>query len=439
MSNTDQSRRLYSRAEAVLVEGVNSPSRGDRFYKPHPLFIDHGQGGRIVDVDGNEYVDLMLGFSALILGHAHPEIVEAFARAANQGTHYAAVTEIEVKVAERLCQLIPCAERVRFANSGTEATMAAIRLARGFTGRKKFIKFEGHYHGWYDDFLVNCHARPIDALGTRKDPVAIPDSSGLTQESLANTILVPWNDIEVLEDKINQYRGQIAAIITEPIMSNIGCIPPKPGYLESLRQITRDNGILLIFDEVVTGFRYAPGGCQEYFGVVPDVATFGKALGAGIPIGAVVGTEEIMDTFSWGKVLHYGTFNATRLAMEVVHTNLDVLTRNGNAGIRHLHDIGNRIIGGLRDTVEHRKVAAVVQGFGPMFQIYFTRKESIRDYRDYCSAVDREKYSRFAHELIKRGVYVTVSNGLHSISCLAHTEADVDRVLQAANDAMGTM
>jgi len=435
----ERSRQLYLRAQEVLVEGVNSPSRGGRFYKPHPLFIDHGRGGHIYDVDDNEYVDLMLGFSALVLGHAHPEIVEALSRAAKAGTHYAAITEIEVKVAERLCQLIPCAERVRFANSGTEATMAAIRLARGFTGRNKFIKFEGHYHGWYDDFLLNCHGRPTDALGTRKDPVLIPDSSGLTRESLANTIVVPWNDIEILLDKANQYKGQIAAIITEPVMSNIGCIPPKPGYLEALRQITRDNGILLIFDEVVTGFRYAPGGCQEYFRVVPDVATFGKAMGAGISIGAVVGKREIMDTFSWGKVLHYGTFNATHLAMEVVHTNLDVLTRNGNANIKHLHDIGNQIIAGLREIFNHRKVPAIVQGFGPMFQIYFTQKESIGDYRDYCSDVDTEKYSRFAHELIKCGVYVTVSNGLHSITCTAHTEEDVDRVLNAADDALGNM
>jgi len=332
--------------------------------------------------------------------------------------------------------MIPCAERVRFANSGTEATMAAIRLARGFTGRKKFVKFEGQYHGWYDDFLLNCHARPIDALGTRKDPIAIPDSSGLTQESLANTILVPWNDIEILEDKIKQYKGQIAAIITEPIMSNIGCIPPKPGYLEALRQITRDNDILLILDEVVTGFRYAPGGCQEYFGVIPDIATFGKAMGAGIPIGAVVGKKEIMDAFSWGNVLHYGTFNATRLAMEVVNTNLDVLTRDENAGIKHLHDVGDRIIEGLREIFENRNVEAIVQGFGPMFQIYFTRKESIMDYRDYCSAVDMNKYSRFAHGLINGGVYVTVSNGLHSIACIAHTEEDVNRVLNAADDAV---
>lgn len=434
--STEESKLLYARAEKVLVEGVNSPSRGGSFYRPNPLFIDHGRGGRIYDVDGNEYVDLMLGFSALVLGHAHPDIIEAFERAANQGTHYAAVTEIDVRVAERLCQLIPCAEKVRFANSGTEATMAAIRLARGHTGRKKFIKFEGHYHGWYDDFLVNTHARPIDALGTRKDPVYIPDSSGLMPGSLSNTIVVPWNDIEILEHKINQYKGQIAAVITEPIMANMGCIPPKPGYLESLRQITRDNDILLIFDEVVTGFRYAPGGCQEYFGVVPDIATFGKALGAGIPIGAIVGREDIMNDFSWGKVLHYGTFNATRLAMEVVHTNLGLLTRNENAGIKHLHDIGDRIIAGLSDVFEHRDVAATVSGFGPMFQVYFTQKESIIDYRDYCSYVDTEKYSRFAHELLRCGIYVTVSNGLHSITCIAHTEEDVGRVLNAADHAI---
>ncbi|MGD2038768.1 MAG: aspartate aminotransferase family protein [Desulfobacterales bacterium] len=437
--NTEKSQRIYERAKQVLVEGVNSPSRGGAFYKPCPIFIDHGQGGKIYDVDGNEYVDLMLGFSALILGHAHPEIVTALERAANKGTHYAAAAEIEVKVAEKMCQLIPSAEKVRFANSGTEATMAAIRLARGYTGRKKFIKFEGQYHGWYDAFLLNCHARPMYTLGTRKDPVSIPDSSGLTPASLSDTIMAPWNDIEIVEEKIKQYKGQIAAVITEPIMSNIGFIPPKPGYLKALRQVTRDNDILLIMDEVVTGFRYAPGGCQEYFGVVPDISTFGKALGAGIPIGAVVGKKDIMEAFSWGKVLHYGTFNATRLAMEVVDTNIDVLTRDANAGIKHLHYIGDQIIAGLKEIFEHRKMPAIAQGFGPMFQLYFTQADSIDDYRDYCSKIDTDKYSRFAHELLKRGVYSTVSNGLHSIACIAHTEEDVASVLNAADDAIASM
>jgi glutamate-1-semialdehyde 2,1-aminomutase len=439
MSKMEKSQKLYERARRVLVEGVNSPSRGGEFYRPGPIFIDHGQGGKIYDVDGNEYVDLMLGFSALVLGHAHPEIIAALGRAGNKGTHYAAAAEIEVKVAERMCELIPGAEKVRFANSGTEATMAAIRLARGCTGRKKFIKFEGQYHGWYDAFLVNCHARPAYTLGTRKDPVSIPDSSGLTSASLADTILAPWNDIEIVAEKIRQYKGQIAAVITEPIMSNIGFIPPKPGYLKDLRQITSDNDILLIMDEVVTGFRYAPGGCQEYFDILPDISTFGKAMGAGIPIGAVVGKDDIMQAFSWGQVLHYGTFNATRLAMEIVDTNIDVLTRNGNAGIQHLHYIGDKIIAGLKEIFERRKVPGVVQGFGPMFQLYFTQKDSIEDFRDYCSEVDTDKYSRFAHELFKRGVYSTVSNGLHSIACIAHTEADVATVLNAADDALASM
>jgi glutamate-1-semialdehyde 2,1-aminomutase len=437
--NTEKSQRLYERAKNVLVEGVNSPSRGGEFYTPCPLFIDRGQGGKIYDVDENEYVDLMLGFSALVLGHAHPEIIAALERAGNKGTHYAAVAEIEVKVAEKMCQLIPSAEKVRFANSGTEATMAAIRLARGYTGRKKFIKFEGQYHGWYDAFLLNCHARPLYTLGTRKDPIAIPDSSGLTPGSLSDTIMAPWNDIEIVEEKIKQYKGQIAAIITEPIMSNIGFIPPQPGYLKDLRQITSDNDILLIMDEIVTGFRYAPGGCQEYFEVVPDISTFGKAMGAGIPIGAVVGKKDIMEAFSWGKVLHYGTFNATRLAMEIVDTNIDVLTRDGNAGIKHLHYIGDKIIAGFKDIFEHRKVPAIVQGFGPMFQLYFTQKDSIIDYRDYCNEIDTDKYSRFAHELLKRGVYSTVSNGLHSIACIAHTEEDVAKVLNAADEAISSM
>ncbi len=437
--NYETSRRLYERAKKVLVEGVNSPSRGDCFYKPHPLFFERGSGGRIYDVDGNAYVDLMLGFSVLILGHSHPEIQTAIKRAADFGTHYAAGCEVEVQVAEKLCELIPCAGRVRLANSGTEATMAAIRLARGFTGRKKFIKFEGHYHGWYDDFLVNTHSKPIDAWGTEKDPIHIADSSGIPLESLANTIAVPWNNIDLLADKIKQYRGQIAAIITEPIMSNIGCIPPHPGYLEAMRQLATENEILLIFDEVVTGFRYAPGGCQDYYGIVPDIATFGKAMGAGVPIGLVAGRREIMEAFAWGNVLHFGTFNANRLALEMVKANLDVLTKDQNAAIKRLHLIGDQIVDGLKEIFRRRRVPVIVQGFGPMFQIYFTEKETISDFRDYCRDVDTDKYNRFANLLRNYGVQVPVNNGLHASTCVAHNEADVTQVLNATDQAISKM
>jgi len=436
MKSYENSERLYRRASKVFVEGVNSPSRGASFYHPHPIFIDHGRGGKIYDVDQNEYVDLMLGFSVLVLGHSHPEIVKAFGRAAEAGTHYAAGSELEVTVGEKLCQMIPCADKVRFANSGTEATMAAIRLARGFTGIKKFIKFEGHYHGWYDDFLLNTHSKPLDAWGTRKDPIRIPDSSGIPSESFENTIVCPWNDIDLVADKIKQYKGQIAAIITEPIVSNIGCIPPKNNYLQDLRQIANDNDILLIFDEVVTGFRYAPGGCQEYYDVTPDIATFGKALGVGMPIGLVAGREDIMQAFTWGGVLHFGTFNATRLAAEVVNTNIEVLTRNNNAAFKHLYKCGEKIISGYREIFERRRIPAIVQGFGPMFQIYFTENEDIMDFRSYCEKADLEKYNRFANKLRNYGVYIPVTNGLHQITCLAHVDEDIDRVLTAVDEVL---
>ncbi len=430
---------LHARAENVLVEGVNSPSRGANFYKPYPVYIDHGKGGRIYDVDGNEYVDLMLGFSVLVLGHAHPEIARALSRAADYGTHYAAASQKEVEVAERLCQLIPCADKVRFTNSGTEATMAAIRLARGLTGKSKFIKFEGQYHGWHDDFLVNCHPHPIEALGTPTDPVYIKDSSGLNPNASDHTIVIPWNDAQILEDKVKQYKGQIAAIITEPIVANIGCILPKPGYLEDIRRIATENDIILIFDEVVTGIRYAPGGCQEYYGVTPDIATFGKALGAGVPIGMVAGRADIMDAYAWGRVLHYGTFNGLRLAMEMVDANLDVITQNDCAAIKHLSEIGDQIIAGMTEIFGRAGTPAIVQGFGPMFQVYFTGRESIDSYRDYCEFVDTDAYATFANKLRELGVYVPVTNGLHAITCVAHAKEDVDRVLNAAEAAIKSL
>ena len=410
---------------ASLVEGGSSPSRGPANYDDYPLFIERGAGAHVWDADGNKYLDWMMAYGALPLGHAHPKVVEAIADAASGGTLFAAATEIEVEVAELLRSMIPGAERVRFANTGTEAVMAAIRLARGFTGRPKFIKFEGHYHGWYDDFLVNAHPQAVASLGHPHDPVKIADSSGLNRRALEDTVVVTWNDLEAVERALESNRGQVAAILSEPIMANMGVIPPVPGYLAGLRKLATEHGALFILDETVTGFRIAPGGCQQYYGVTADLATFGKALGSGLPVAAIAGRADIMEGFAWGGVLHYGTQNASRIGLAAARASLIELQRGNGAAFAHLWRIGEQLAAGLNATFRETGTRAVAQGVGPMLQILFTDRPEIRDYREFCAHVDRAKYRRLALALFGHGVYMSPSAALHSVSSLAHTDDDV--------------
>ena len=433
---TDKSRELYQRALQVMIEGGSSPSRGPANYGEYPLFIERGEGSKIIDVDGNRYIDWMMAYGALPLGHAHPRIVEAVNEAVTAGTLFAAATEIEVEVAEMMQQMVPSAERVRFANTGTEAAMAAIRLARGFTGKPRFIKFEGHYHGWYDDFLASAHTHQVVSLGHRNDPIKIPESSGLNRYSLDDTIVVPWNDLRAVKRAIDTYRGQIAAVITEGIMANIGVIPPESDYLQGLRSLTQDNNILLILDETVTGFRIAPGGCQKYYGIKPDISIFGKALGTGFPVAAFVGRADIMEALAWGGVLHYGTQNASRIGLYAVRANLQELIRDNGAAFSHIWDIGEKLCAGLKEIFEEKGVKAIVQSVGPMLQIMVTEKDTIRDYRDFCAYVDRRKYQKFALALFKYGVYMTPSAALHSVATLAHSHDDVAFTLKAVRQAL---
>jgi len=430
-----RSQQWFERAQKSLIEGVNSPSRGAAVYSPGPIFLERGHGSQVWDVDGNEYIDFMMSFGALIHGHAHPKLVSAVSQAMSDGSHFAAATPAEAEASERFCRMVPSAEVVRFANTGSEATMLALRLARAHTGRNKFLKFEGHYHGWYDPYLLNSHGHPAAELGTPENPARIPDSKGIPSSTFEDVVLAPWNDVRSLERIMRDHGDQLAAVITEPIMANMGCILPREGYLQRLRELTRDHGTLLILDEVVTGFRYAPGGCQEYYGITPDLSTFGKALGAGFPVGAVAGPRAILDRIRWSAdmVLHYGTFNGHRLTMKVIAENLDLLS--GKGAYSKLHATGDAAVAGLRDIFRKQGIKAVVQGFGPMFQIYFTERDAIHDYRDYCTYVDAQRYSRFVHLLLDRGIYMTPSNGLHWIISTAHTEADVETLLAAADEA----
>src|ERR1700704_159558 len=434
--NRQRSAEWHQRAQQSLIEGVNSPSRGAAVYAPGPVVLERGHGSRVWDIDDNEYIDFMMSFGALIQGHAHPKIVESVAHTMTDGSHFATATPAEAEAAERFQRMVPSAKAVRFTNSGSEATMLALRLARAHTGRTKFLKFEGHYHGWYDPYCLNGHSHPANQLGPKENPTRFPDSEGIPEATFDDVVLAPWNDLETLETILRRHGPELAAIITEPIMANMGCILPREGYLQRACDLAHQYGALFILDEVVTGFRYGPGGCQQYYSLKPDLSTFGKALGAGFPVGAVAGPRAILERMRWGSgmVLHYGTFNGHRLTMQVIAANLDLLAANDNAVYKQIYSVGDAAIAGLRDLFRRRRIEALVQGFGPMFQIYFTGREAIHDYRDYCQYADTPKYSRFVHGLLDRGIYMTPSNGLHWIISTAHTLEDVERLLQAADE-----
>ena len=435
-SRSEKSKQLYRRTLDLLIEGSSSSSRGPANYGKYPLFMQRGSGSRIWDADGNEYIDWMMAFGALPLGHAHPDVTLAIAEAAASGAHFATATEIEIEVAELLRGLIPNAERIRFANTGTEAVMAVLRLARGYTGRPKILKFEGHYHGWYDDLMVSSNPLPATAVGHRNDPIKIPDSSGLNRRALDDTIVVPWNDLPALQRAIENHPGQIAAIITEGIMANMGVIPPAEGYLMGLQKVAQQNGILFILDETVTGFRIAPGGCQEYYELSPDLVTLGKALGCGLPVAAFAGRAGVMEALAWGGVLHYGTHNGSRIGMHAARASLRKLTENNCAAFAHTWKIADRLCAGLTDLFLRKKIPAIVQRVGPMFQIMFTERSAISDYREFCQHVDRKAYQQFVFKLFELGIYTTPSATLHSIVTLAHSDEDVDFTLAAADKAL---
>ncbi len=434
--DTSESRRLFEEAEKRLVEGVSSPSRGPANYGEYPIFLVRGEGPYVEDVDGNRYVDLMMAYGALPLGHSHPVIAAALREAAQTGTLFAAASPIEVDVARAIQERVPGVDRVRFANTGTEATMTVLRLARGLTGRRRFIKFEGHYHGWYDDFLLSAHPHPLSDLGLVSDPVGIPESSGIPSEALQHAILVPWNDLARLEDALSTHRGEVACVITESVMANMGVIPPEPGYLRGVEALCRQYDCLFVLDETVTGFRVARGGAAARYGVTPDLMTFGKGLGSGLPVAAIAGQAQYMDGLRWGGVLHYGTQNASHVGMLVARANLGALTETV---YQHLEEMSAMLETGLTDLLEHRGVVGRVQRVGAMLQIFFGTEKPIRNYRDFCRWADREQFRNFAWGLIRHGIYISPSYSLHSVISNAHQQEEIQKILEVADFQLKVM
>ena len=427
---TPRSREWFERAQRVLPGGVNSPVRGTLCYSPYPVYVERGEGAHLVDVDGHRYVDVVMGLGPIILGHAHPAVARAVAEQAYHGSVFAACTPLEVEVAEQICRLVPSAEMVRFTNSGTESTMHALRLARGFTGKDKILQFEGHFHGNHDAVLVSI-TPPLAAAGPADAPACIPAGAGIPREHYAHTLIAVWNDVGAVERVIQRHRHELAAVIVEPVMANKGFIPPAPGYLQALREITRANDVLLIMDEVITGFRFAPGGAQQRYGIDPDLSTFAKAMANGATIGAFAGRREIMQLLERGAVRHAGTYTAAPGPLAAAKATLAALCADDYAAYHVLECRGRQLVDGLREIIARLGVPAIVQGEDSMLQLYFTAAPAIRNYRDTAS-VDGERFVRFAHEMIMRGVMVHPDPFEHWFLSTAHTEADVATILEAA-------
>lgn len=420
-----RSRRLFKRAVGVIPGGVNSPVRAFKAVGGNPLFIERARGSKIYDVDGNAYIDYVLSWGPMILGHAHPRVVAALKSAAEQGTSFGAPTALEIKLAEEVLKVYPSIEKIRMVNSGTEATMSAIRVARGFTGRDRIIKFEGCYHGHADGLLVKA--------GSGAATFGIPDSPGVPKSYARNTITLPFNDLKAVRETVEREWSDIACVIIEPVVGNIGCVLPRPGFLEGLRKLTRKYGIVLIFDEVMTGFRVSFGGAQAYYGIDPDMTCLGKVIGGGLPVGAYGGKREIMSLVApEGPVYQAGTLSGNPLAMTAGIETLKILSMKGR--FERLLKKASMLEEGLKDAAKRAGVKTKFYRAGTMFCTYFTGREVI----DYSTAKtsDAAKFSRFFMGMLTRGINIAPSQFEAGFISLAHTERDIDKTIKAAYEAL---
>jgi glutamate-1-semialdehyde 2,1-aminomutase len=416
-----KSHRLYKKAYDVIPGGVNSPVRAFKAVGGKPVFIDRSQGSKIYDVDGNVYIDYVLSWGPLILGHAHPNIIKALKKALERGTSYGAPTSLEIELAELVLKAYPSMDKVRMVNSGTEATMSAIRVARGFTGRDKVVKFEGCYHGHADGLLVKA--------GSGATTFGVPDSPGVPESYARNTITLPLNDISALKTVIKNEWRSIACVIIEPVVGNIGCVLPKPGFLESLRKLTKDNNIVLIFDEVMTGFRVAYGGAQAYFGIKPDMTCLGKVIGGGLPVGAYGGKKKIMSMVSpEGPVYQAGTLSGNPLAMTAGIETLKIISKKNV--YKNLEKTASLLEEGLRDAARKAGVKTKFYRAGTMFCTYFTDTD-VFDYKT-AKTSDTTRFSKFFSGMLKRGINIAPSQFEAGFISTAHTEKDIEKTVKAA-------
>ena len=422
--HSDTSAELFARAVELIPGGVNSPVRAFRGVGGTPRFIREARGATMTDVDGRTYVDYVGSWGPMILGHADPEVIAALTDALARGTSYGAPTELEIEMAEEITDAVPSIEMVRMVNSGTEATMSAIRLARGVTGRTKLVKFEGCYHGHGDSMLVRA--------GSGVATLGLPDSPGVPPALAAETLTVPFNDPDALTRVFDEHGAHVAAVIIEPVVGNMGCVPPQPGYLEAVRELTSRHGALLIFDEVMTGFRLARGGAQELYGISPDITTLGKIIGGGLPVGAYGASRDIMNRVApAGPVYQAGTLSGNPLAMTA---GLATLRRLRDKSVyAQLERAGARLCAGLSEAARAAGLSTITNRVGSMWTTFFT-DDPVNDWAS-ASKSDRDLYGRFFHAMLAEGVYLAPSQFEAGFIGLAHTDELLDHTIEAARAA----
>lgn len=422
MRERARSKSLFEKARKYIPGGVNSPVRAFRAVGGNPIFMKRAKGAYLYDEDGNEYVDLINSWGPMILGHAHPLVEEAVKEALSCSPSFGAPTAREVEMAELICSMIPSVERVRMVNSGTEATMSAIRVARGFTGREKIIKMEGCYHGHGDSFLI--------AAGSGAMTFGTPDSPGVTRGTAQDTLTAPFNNVTAVEALIEKNPNNIAAIILEPVVGNMGCVPPRTGYLHALREICTKHGILLILDEVMTGFRLAPGGAQELYGITPDLTTLGKIIGGGLPVGAYGGRSDVMDAVSpAGPIYQAGTLSGNPMAMAAGLAILRELKKRPSI-YAEINRVSDLLVRGLRAQLTERKLPFTVNQVGSMFTLFFTEKTVI-DFETARSA-DTALFAKYFNAMLNRGIYLAPSQFESLFVSHAIDEAVAARILEAS-------
>lgn len=420
-----RSQELFAKALERIPGGVNSPVRAFRAVGGDPVYMARGEGSKIIDVDGHAYIDYVMSWGPLILGHCHPEIVEAVTRAARTGTSFGACTEAEVELAEQIHAAFPSIDRVRLTSSGTEATMTALRVARAATKRDKILKFEGCYHGHADSLLVKA--------GSGVATLGLPDSPGVPGALASLTLTVPFNDAGAVDEVFRVHGNDLAAVIVEPIVGNMGCVPPRDGFLQKLRQLTREHGTVLIFDEVITGFRVARGGAQQLYGVRPDLTTLGKIIGGGLPVGAYGGKAQLMDLVApAGPVYQAGTLSGNPLAVAAGSKTLEIVARPGFYD--QLDRLGQKLEMGLTDAARKQGVALTVNRVGSMLTAFFTAGP-VDKYAD-AQRADTRAFGRFFRSLLGAGVYWPPSQFETALISAAHSEADVERTITAATEAL---
>ena len=423
-----RSLATWQKSQQFIPGGVNSPVRNFSKVGGHPRFIARGAGSKVYDIDGNAYIDYVASWGPLVLGHAHPDIVSAVSSAAAHGTSFGAPTTLEVELAEMIVNAVPSIERVRLVNSGTEATMSAIRVARGYTGRDKIIKIDGCYHGHVDYLLAKA--------GSGVATFGLSDSGGVPEDFARNTLTVPFNNPDAVREAIRANRDEIACLILEPIMGNMGIIPPRDGYLNELREITEAHDILLIFDEVITGFRVAYGGAQAYYGVTPDMTCLGKIIGGGLPVGAYGGKRNIMRCVApEGDVYQAGTLSGNPLAVTAGITTLKQLAEPGV--YEQLENRAAGLAAGLAETTEKHGIDAWHSRVGSMLMLYFTQ-ETVTD-ADGARTADMERYRQYFWGLMERGVYVAPSPFEAGFVSLVHSEDDINTTIQAATQVLADL